>query len=58
MQIKREMLIALAKKDEVLWPNDPEKRNVIYNRYKAFEIPVRPFVLSQELIRRTWGLSV
>jgi large subunit ribosomal protein L28 len=36
--LKREMLITLAKKD--LYPDNPEKRDIIYNRYKQFEIPV------------------
>ena len=34
------MLIKLAKKDTDLYPDDPVKRNTIYNRYKQFEIPV------------------
>lgn len=34
------MLIKLAKKDTDLYPNDPSKREIIYNRYKKFEMPV------------------
>lgn len=41
MQLKREMLITIAKKDTDLYPNDKEKQQLIYNRYKEFEIPVR-----------------
>lgn len=40
MQLKREMLIKLAKKDTDLYPNDIEKRERIYKRYKEFEVPV------------------
>ena len=35
MQLKREMLITLSKKDTDLYPNDKEKQQLIYNRYKA-----------------------
>lgn len=38
MDLKREMLVALAKKS--LYPNDLEKREKIYNRYKQYEIPL------------------
>jgi len=40
MQLKREMLIRLAKKETDLYPNDKNKQEIIYNRYKAFAIPV------------------
>lgn len=40
MQLKREMLIRLAKKDTDLYPKDKEKQQVIYNRYKEFAIPL------------------
>ena len=43
MQLKREMLIALAKKDTDLYPNDKVKQELIFNRYKQFLIPVREF---------------
>lgn len=39
-QLKREMLVRLAKKDTDLYPDDKEKRELIYNRYKQFVIPV------------------
>jgi large subunit ribosomal protein L28 len=38
------MLIKLAKKDTDLYPNDAKKREIIYSRYKKFEIPVRILV--------------
>jgi large subunit ribosomal protein L28 len=40
MELKREMLITLAKKETNLYPNDKQKQETIYNRYKAFAIPV------------------
>ena len=40
MQLKREMLIRLAKKDTDLYPDDKEKRDTIYNRYKEFLLPL------------------
>jgi large subunit ribosomal protein L28 len=40
MQLKREMLIALAKKETDLFPNDKEKQQLVFNRYKQFLIPV------------------
>ena len=43
MQLKREMLIALAKKETDLYPNDKEKQELIFNRYKQFLIPVGKF---------------
>ena len=45
MQLKREMLITLSKKDTDLYPNDKEKQQLIYNRYKAFELPVKIFMI-------------
>jgi len=36
--LKREMLLVLANKDTQLYPNDPEKREEIYNKYKEYEI--------------------
>lgn len=44
-QLKREMLIKLAKKDTDLYPDDKEKRETIFNRYKQYALPV-------ELIRQ------
>jgi large subunit ribosomal protein L28 len=40
MQLKREMLITLAKKDTDLYPNDKQKQAEIYERYKQFAIPL------------------
>ena len=40
MELKREMLITLARKETNLYPNDKQKQETIYNRYKAFAIPV------------------
>lgn len=40
MQLKREMLMKLAKKDTDLYPNDKQKQETIYNRYKEFVIPL------------------
>ncbi|XP_072274983.1 large ribosomal subunit protein bL28m [Pyxicephalus adspersus] len=40
MDLKRAMLIRLATKDSNLHPNDEAKRQQIYNKYKAFEIPL------------------
>ena len=40
MQLKRELLVALAKKE--LYPNDKDKNELILNRYKQFSIPVCP----------------
>lgn len=41
MQLKRDMLVRLAKKETDLYPNDKEKQETIYNRYKNFVVPVR-----------------
>lgn len=38
MTLKREMLIALAKKS--FYPNDPELHAAVYEKYKKFEIPL------------------
>jgi len=38
--LKREMLIKLAKKDTELYPNDPNKQDKIYNKYKKHSIPL------------------
>ena len=40
MQLKREMLVRLAKKETDLYPEDKTKQETIYNRYKSFVIPV------------------
>jgi large subunit ribosomal protein L28 len=40
MQLKREMLITLAKKDTDLYPEDKQKQDEIYERYKQFAIPL------------------
>ncbi|KAG7278363.1 hypothetical protein CRUP_024608 [Coryphaenoides rupestris] len=39
MDLKRTMLLRLARKDAQLHPEDPAKRAKIYNKYKKFEIP-------------------
>ncbi|XP_008307341.1 large ribosomal subunit protein bL28m [Cynoglossus semilaevis] len=39
MDLKRAMLLRLARKDTQLYPNDAAKREMIYNKYKQFEIP-------------------
>lgn len=41
MDLKRAMLIRLAKKDPDLHPDDQTKREQIYKKYKAFEIPLK-----------------
>jgi len=38
LDLRRKMLIALAKKS--FYPNDKEKHQMIYNKYKDCEIPV------------------
>lgn len=39
MNLKRAMLLRLARRDTELYPSDPVKREKIYNKYKQFEIP-------------------
>uniref|UniRef100_A0A4W3HVM2 Large ribosomal subunit protein bL28m n=1 Tax=Callorhinchus milii TaxID=7868 RepID=A0A4W3HVM2_CALMI len=39
IDLKRAMLLRLARKDTDLHPNDPVKRESIFNKYKAFAIP-------------------
>lgn len=39
MDLKRAMLLRLARKDTDLYPDDPAKREVICNKYKEFVIP-------------------
>ncbi|CAH2306842.1 39S ribosomal L28, mitochondrial [Pelobates cultripes] len=39
MELKRAMLLRLATRDPSLHPNDSAKRENIYSKYKAFEIP-------------------
>lgn len=39
MDLKRAMLLRLAQRDTKLYPNDPVKKDQIYNKYKQFEIP-------------------
>ena len=41
MQLKREMLVTLAKKDTSLYPNDKQKQTSVYNRYSSYALPVR-----------------
>lgn len=40
MDLKRAMLLRLARKDTELYPDDPVKRDQVYSKYKEFEIPV------------------
>ncbi len=40
MQLKREMLIRLAKRDTDLYPKNPEKQAEIYQRYKDLVLPL------------------
>lgn len=39
MDLKRAMLLRLARKDTELYPDDPVKREQVYNKYKQFEMP-------------------
>nr|XP_033819702.1 39S ribosomal protein L28, mitochondrial isoform X2 [Geotrypetes seraphini] len=39
MDLKRAMLLSLASRDHRLHPNDPAKREAIYDKYKEFVIP-------------------
>ncbi|XP_054901519.1 39S ribosomal protein L28, mitochondrial [Poeciliopsis prolifica] len=39
MNLKRAMLLRLARRDTELYPDDPVKRETVYNKYKQFEIP-------------------
>ena len=39
-RLKREMLIKLARKETDLYPNDPEKQEKIYNKYKKYSLPL------------------
>lgn len=35
MDLKRAMLLRLARKNTELYPNDPDKREKVYNKYKV-----------------------
>ncbi|XP_067450909.1 39S ribosomal protein L28, mitochondrial [Thunnus thynnus] len=39
MDLKRAMLLRLARKDTELYPNDSVKREKVYHKYKQFEVP-------------------
>lgn len=39
MDLKRAMLLRLARRNTELYPDDPVKREKVYNKYKQFEIP-------------------
>lgn len=39
MDLKRAMLLRLARKDKELYPDDPVKKEKVYSKYKQFEIP-------------------
>jgi hypothetical protein len=34
------MLHQLVDNNDKLWPNDPEKRKIIYEKYKQYQVPV------------------
>lgn len=40
MQLKREMLVALANKETNLYPDNQDKQDMIFRRYKKFVLPV------------------
>jgi hypothetical protein len=35
------MLHQLVDNGDQLWPNDPEKRAIIFEKYKQYQVPVR-----------------
>jgi hypothetical protein len=37
------MLHKLVDNGDQLWPNDPEKRSIIYGKYKQYQVPVSVF---------------
>jgi len=37
--LRRKMLHKLVNNGENLWPNDPEKRSIIYEKYKQYQVP-------------------
>ncbi|XP_075997367.1 large ribosomal subunit protein bL28m [Genypterus blacodes] len=39
MDLKRAMLLRLVRRDSELYPNEPAKRERVYNKYKQFEVP-------------------
>nr|XP_057936754.1 39S ribosomal protein L28, mitochondrial [Doryrhamphus excisus] len=39
MDLKRAMLLRLARKDTQLYPDEPTKREKVYNKFRQFEIP-------------------
>lgn len=39
MDLKRAMLLRLARRETELYPDDPDKREKVYSKYKQFEIP-------------------
>ncbi|TNN44427.1 39S ribosomal protein L28, mitochondrial [Liparis tanakae] len=39
MDLKRAMLLRLARRNTELYPSEPVKREKVYNKYKQFEIP-------------------
>uniref|UniRef100_A0A3Q1GLH0 Large ribosomal subunit protein bL28m n=1 Tax=Acanthochromis polyacanthus TaxID=80966 RepID=A0A3Q1GLH0_9TELE len=39
MDLKRAMLLRLARRNTELYPDDPDKREKIYDKYKQFEVP-------------------
>lgn len=43
LRLKRQILVALA--DKTLYPNDPEKRTEVYDKYKQYLSAVRNFFI-------------
>lgn len=54
MELKRAMLLRLASRDSRLHPDDPDKREKIYNKYKACVIPKE----EAEWVGLTWEEAV
>ena len=54
MQLKREMLIALAKKETSLYPNDKQKQDTIYKRYSSYVLPVKNISRREANRRGDW----
>ncbi|EFB17133.1 hypothetical protein PANDA_008919, partial [Ailuropoda melanoleuca] len=54
MDLKRGMLLRLARQDPQLHPDDPQKRAAIYDRYKEFVVPEA----EAEWVGLTWDEAV
>jgi len=44
------MLHKLVDNGDELWPNDPEKRSIIYGKYKQYQVPVSVFSSNRYLL--------